>query len=67
MDALSADTGVGGLTAKLELSLFAVLGSLGASCRTLVTGITRDTHLHSQRQRVLQRVATKGGRDEGVP
>ena len=44
MDTLCADTGVCGLTAKLELSLLAVRGSLSAGCRTLMTGVARDTH-----------------------
>ena len=44
VDTFCADTGVGGLTTKFKLSLFAVRGALSTGCCTLMTGVTRDTH-----------------------
>jgi len=44
MYALGADTGVGGLAAFLESSLLAIVCAFGTGGRTLVTGVTRNTH-----------------------
>lgn len=44
VDTLGADTGVGGLSAELKLSLLAVRGTLSTGCGTFMTRITRDTH-----------------------
>ena len=43
VNTLNAKTGIGCLTAELELSLLAVVGALRAGMRTLVPGRARDT------------------------
>lgn len=45
VDSLGTDLGVGGLSTQFELSLLSELGSLGTSSRTLVTRISRNTHV----------------------
>lgn len=45
MDALGSELGVGRLTTKFELSLLAVVGTLGSSGRSLMATITTNTYM----------------------
>lgn len=45
VDAFGTNTGVGCLTTKLILSLFAIVSTLGSCMRTFVTTITTDAYL----------------------
>ena len=49
VNALRTELGVGGLTAKLELSLLAVVGALSTRGRTFVPGGTGDTYMSRNR------------------
>lgn len=45
VNSLSSNLGVSRLSAQLELSLLSELGSLSTGGRTLVTGVSRNTHI----------------------
>jgi len=51
VDSLGADTGVGSLATELESSLLAVVGAASTGSGSLVSRVTSDTHVESEKGR----------------